>query len=457
MRPRHVAREVVQELGTHDRVRLTVASGVRQVGELALDGVGVALMQRQAPEQLAAALTGSRQRCEQRVVTGEHAAVDRTERGHHAAGQRRDVDDPLGAQLARVQQAVGQHEAALGVGVVDLDAGPVHRADDVSRAHRLVADHVFSRADHSQQPDRNAKLRDRAEGFEYRCATGHVELHVHHAGAGLDRQPAGVERHGLADERRQRAARAGPVVAQRDQRGLCAAGLRDRRERSHPALEQLRPTGDVHAHAVDRCGQFACANSQRSGIEVVRRPVLKIACAVLGGRKDLGASDSCAHLVVRAENERADFGANVIIRRRCLEQFEAIASKERALDKAAEDIVADVVRYLPAERLRADLARASKHVRRYQPRSLGIERRALTKPDEDHPAVAGAGQRQMLERRPRLASFQQCGKRAACEIVGDALPGEDADRDRVRAAVERCGGCGGNPHHGLHSICASCS
>ena len=74
---------------------------------------------------------------------------------------------------------------------------------------------VLGRADHAGDAHGQAERRDRADGLEHRGAAGHVELHLVHLRRGLDRDPAGVERHGLADEAEQRArrrpaARSGP-------------------------------------------------------------------------------------------------------------------------------------------------------------------------------------------------------------------------------------------------------
>ena len=42
-----------------------------------------------------------------------------------------------------VPERIGQHEAALGVGVDHLDGLARHRGDDVARALRIAVDHVL--------------------------------------------------------------------------------------------------------------------------------------------------------------------------------------------------------------------------------------------------------------------------------------------------------------------------
>ena len=121
------------------------------------------------------------------------------------AGQRGQVDEPLGAEVDRVGEAVGQHEPALGVGVVDLDRHAGLGAHDVAGLDRAAARQVLGRADHAGDPHRQAERGDRADGLEHRGAARHVELHLVHLRRGLDRDAAGVEGHRLADEAQQRA------------------------------------------------------------------------------------------------------------------------------------------------------------------------------------------------------------------------------------------------------------
>ena len=68
------------------------------------------------------------------VVVGDQAGVGRAERDDDGAGQRRDVDDPLGALAVAPGERVGEDQAALGVGVVDLDRLAVELGDDVAGA-----------------------------------------------------------------------------------------------------------------------------------------------------------------------------------------------------------------------------------------------------------------------------------------------------------------------------------
>ena len=70
------------------------------------------------------------------------------QRDDDGAGQRRQIDHEFRLEaLGRVPEHVGQHEAALGVGVDDLDGLSRHRLDDVAGALRVAVRHVLDEAD----------------------------------------------------------------------------------------------------------------------------------------------------------------------------------------------------------------------------------------------------------------------------------------------------------------------
>ena len=64
----------------------------------------------------------------------------------HGAGEGGDVDHVGGALLARAVQAVGEHQPALGVGVVDHDRLAVLGREDVARALRVGVGEVLRAA-----------------------------------------------------------------------------------------------------------------------------------------------------------------------------------------------------------------------------------------------------------------------------------------------------------------------
>ncbi len=80
--------------------------------------------QRHRPELLARVVGGVDHAVAQVVVVGHDRAHPVAERHHLGAGEGGDVDEDVGLLLARGDQAVGEHEAALGVGVEHLDGAP---------------------------------------------------------------------------------------------------------------------------------------------------------------------------------------------------------------------------------------------------------------------------------------------------------------------------------------------
>jgi hypothetical protein len=110
------------------------------------------------------------------------------------------------AELAGVGEAIGQDEAAFGVGVDDLDglAGLVgfegHGGLDVAGLLGFAVGHVFCRADDADDLDLGLDAGDGGHGAEHGCRAGHVVLHQLHLVGGLDGDAAGVEGDALADE-----------------------------------------------------------------------------------------------------------------------------------------------------------------------------------------------------------------------------------------------------------------
>ena len=107
-----------------------------------LSVVAVLVDQRQLPERLAAR---RRRRDAARSTSGwslpKSAGDCVAERDHAGAGQRREVDDRVGlAARRRRREHVGQHQAALGVGVQHLDRlavrGSVRTSPGLLRACR---------------------------------------------------------------------------------------------------------------------------------------------------------------------------------------------------------------------------------------------------------------------------------------------------------------------------------
>ena len=152
------------------------AGGVREVGVAALDQLGVARGAAAAARPSSPARSpAARDRVAQSSSLEISAGVGRAERDDDRAGQRREVDEPLGAELARVQQAVGEDQPALGVGVVDLDRRAVWRVT-MSPGLIAVPDGMFSVApitvdDAHRQPELGDRAVPRAPRRRRTCRT----------------------------------------------------------------------------------------------------------------------------------------------------------------------------------------------------------------------------------------------------------------------------------------------
>src|SRR5690606_42157298 len=69
------------------------------------------------------------------------------QRHHLRAGERRGVDQVVGLVLAGADDRVGEDQAALGVGVEDLDGRAAVLGEDVARALRGTRRHVLGRSE----------------------------------------------------------------------------------------------------------------------------------------------------------------------------------------------------------------------------------------------------------------------------------------------------------------------
>ena len=102
-------------------------------------------MERPGPGVVAARLAGLDDPSPPVGVVAEHAAVDVAHRGGHDPRQRGQIDHVRRALPARVDERVGEHEAALGVRVRDLDRLAVRGGEDVAGAEAAAAHDVLGR------------------------------------------------------------------------------------------------------------------------------------------------------------------------------------------------------------------------------------------------------------------------------------------------------------------------
>src|ERR1019366_5715119 len=125
-------------------------------------------------------------------------------------------------------EAVGQDQAAFGVGVDNFDGLAGHGDLHVSRLLRFAGRHVFGGANDGGDFHFRLEQGDGAHGADHSGGSGPVVLHFLHAVGGLDGDAAGVEGDAFADQTEVNVfGRAFGFVAQDDQGGRFVRPLRD--------------------------------------------------------------------------------------------------------------------------------------------------------------------------------------------------------------------------------------
>ena len=179
------------------------------------------------------------------------------------------------------------------------------------------------------------ELGDRVHRLQHRGAAGHVELHLAHLRPGLERDPAGVEGHGLAHEAQVRALRAAGV-AQHDQPRLGVGALRDGGEGAHAAGGDGLAVQHLQLQVVVLLGDLLGARSARkTGSATLDGQVLQVARGVLGGRHDAGALDLALVHVLARHLQRLDRRPARRRRRLDLKRSKRVELEQRALDHGA--------------------------------------------------------------------------------------------------------------------------
>ena len=191
--------ELLQEEGGGNRARVDAAD-VLEVRGVAAEFLGVFLDQRQLPKHLAVRLARLDHGAHPLGVVSHDSGDPGAERAHGGSGQGRDVHDMRGALLSGAGQRIGEHEAALGVGVVHHHGLAVAGAEDVSRPRSRRSRIVLGGRHDSGDRHRHALPGHRRHGGEHRGRAGHVAFHGPHPGGRLERYAAGVEGDALAHE-----------------------------------------------------------------------------------------------------------------------------------------------------------------------------------------------------------------------------------------------------------------
>ena len=216
--------ELLEELGRRDGPA-PLAADVLQVGDLALERLLVIVVERQPPGALAGLPAGASRNSWQKASSLlKRPAILGPQRDHAGAGQRGQVEEPVGLLLDGEAEGIGQDQPPLGVGVQDLDGLAVADREDVAELHGPAAGHVLGDGevagdvDGQVQPGGGLHRR----GDDRRA--GHVALHVLHRGAGLELRPPESNVTPLPTRASVGRIAAAAVVEHDEPRGLVRAG-----------------------------------------------------------------------------------------------------------------------------------------------------------------------------------------------------------------------------------------
>ena len=177
-----------------------IAPGVLQVGEFVLEGVGVFLFERHAPELFAAGFAAVDDLQGKVVVVAEKSGYRIAEGTDHGSGEGGKVHNVGSPDEARFGKSVGEDQAAFGVGVVHHDGLAVFRLEDIAGQNRFVADGVFGQAAHGTHLDGEFQGGNGLDGGQRGGCSAHVADHLGHGLGGFEAESAGVEGKALSDD-----------------------------------------------------------------------------------------------------------------------------------------------------------------------------------------------------------------------------------------------------------------
>src|SRR5690554_221653 len=190
--PAVVFGKAAQETGSCDGACRTAAD-VGDIRKVAVELALVLVPQGQAPGTVAGAFTGGQQFAGQLLVVGQQAGGVMAQGNNAGAGQGCHVDNGFRVVLLHVGEGITQDQPAFGVGVEDFDGLATEGGDDIAGAGRTAVRHVFGRRDNRHHVDRGSGLGQDFHGAKHAGGTAHVVLHLIHAFAGLETDPAGVK------------------------------------------------------------------------------------------------------------------------------------------------------------------------------------------------------------------------------------------------------------------------
>ena len=230
--PRRLVGETLQQPRGENVIGLAVERALLDVGHRAVEGAVVIIIHRKHAHALTG--HGARGHGARRPRRGrrEYAAVAAAQRDMHGAGQRRKINDHARFGARRQRQRVGQHHAALGIGMHDFDGGAVQRGDNVVLFVGARTDVVLRQRQPAVDVDLEFCRRRRSEYAQRHRRTVHVFMHALHVARRLQVVAAGVETDAFADQRHGFFGTPRPVAQPHDGRVVLVAALRHRAERA---------------------------------------------------------------------------------------------------------------------------------------------------------------------------------------------------------------------------------
>ena len=229
--------ELFEEQGGGDR-STGARSGVLHIGQQRFEAFAIGAVHRHAPESFSGIACSGFQITRERIIRGPESGDLITEGDHASTGERCQINDGVGLELGGIHQGIGEGEASLRIGVVDLDCGAVGCRDDVAGVNRGAVDHVFAGGHHHVHLHScRAQLSNAAHRSEDRRASAHVELHhVDLGGTDLEVVSAGIKGESLAHQNQSFLGDSAGPIGEVDEFRSHVRALADRQVRAHASL-----------------------------------------------------------------------------------------------------------------------------------------------------------------------------------------------------------------------------
>jgi len=193
------------------------------------------------------------------------------ERNDHRAGQGSQVNHHFRLEgFLRPVHGVAQDEPSFRIGVDHLYGLAIHAGYNVAGALRLAIGHIFDQPANADNMHLGLATSERLHGSGNGAGAAHIPLHFLHAGTGFQGNPAGIERHALADQGQRCFLRpVGAVPAHRQQSRRTLGPLRNAEQSTHAQFFHFIPAqhGEFHAKIL----QFLTASDETFGIDSIGR------------------------------------------------------------------------------------------------------------------------------------------------------------------------------------------